>query len=89
MKNFTNEKLQNLYSALLALYGEKYVGWQDIGSEEEIITFTVPLKNNYVYGEKKTINMTIWLDKNECVCYAIPMNSVEVNENYSVWAFEN
>ena len=90
MKQFANEKLQNLYLALIALYGEDRVGWQEIGNEEEeMISLSIPLTNNYIEKEEKTTKIILWLDKKQFVCYGEPLELKQINKNYSVWAFEN
>lgn len=90
MKQFANEKLQNLYLALIALYGEDRIGWQEIGNEEEeMISLSIPLTNNYVEKEEKTTKIILWLDKEQFVCYGEPLELEQINKNYSAWAFEN
>lgn len=90
MKQFANEKLQNLYLALIALCGEDRVGWQEIGNEEEeMISLSIPLTNNYIGKEEKTTKIILWLDKKQFVCYGEPLELEQINKNYSAWAFEN
>jgi hypothetical protein len=90
MPQFANEKLNNLYLALVALYGEDRVGWQDAGWEEnEKISIDITLKSDV--GEE-TIEINTYIDSKGFMSYGSLLMPEEINleipENWTGWLFE-
>lgn len=89
MLKFTNEKLNNLYLALVALYGEDRVGWQDIGSEYEKISISITLKAD---TSEETVEIIAYINSQGFVSYGsylLPEDiNFEMTENWTAWLFE-
>ena len=84
-EKFKNSKLQKLYEALCEIFPDR-TGWQDIGEDDEYISLSIDIEDNFQDGTK--ISYTLWIDENNIKMYPEHLPEQDT-EDYTIFAFES